>query len=57
MKRLFFIFGLRVNIIYSFSRIQHTRHNAITRHVNENDLTVSVSLKESSPERWYDVLY
>ena len=29
----------------------------ITRQLNEKDLTVSVSLYKSSPERWYDVRY
>ena len=31
--------------------------NNITKQLNERDLTVSVSLYKSSPERWYDVLY
>ena len=34
--------GLNVNIFYSFSEIQYTKHNNITRHVNEKYLTVSV---------------
>ena len=29
----------------------------ITRQLNEKDLTVSVSLYKSSPERWYDARY
>ena len=33
-----------LNIIYSFSGIQHTKLNDIRRRVNEKDLTVSVSL-------------
>ena len=45
-----FNFGL--NIIYSLSRIQYAKHNNITRYLNEKDLTVSVSLYESFPERW-----
>ena len=35
---------LGLNILYSFSKIQHTKHNNIARHVNGKDLTVSVSL-------------
>ena len=34
-----------LNIFYSCSRVpKPTKHNDITRHVNEMDLTVSVSL-------------
>ena len=36
-KRLFIAM---VNNFYSFSRIQYTRYNNISRHVNEKDLTV-----------------
>ena len=37
-----------LNLSYSFSRMQHLKYNDITRYVDENDLTVSVSLYESS---------
>ena len=47
-------FGL--NIFYSVSFIQYKQStNNITKQLNERDLTVSVSLYKSSPERWYDV--
>ena len=52
-------FGL--NIFNAFSRIQHTKYNNMTRHVNEKDLTGSdsklVSLYESNPGRWVDNRY
>ena len=38
-----------LNIFYKQST------NNITEQLNEGDLTVSVSLYKSSPERWYDV--
>ena len=34
---------LGLNILYSFFKIQHTKHNNIARLVNGKDLTVSVS--------------
>ena len=47
--------NLGLNKLYSFFRIQHTKHINITR----QHLTIRLCVygSESSPERWYDVRY